>query len=55
MGLLGPILIFEGAGCVDELAEFDKIAWSDFGRRAASAQRSFKQLGFPQVVISRLN
>ena len=30
---------------MDELTEFDKIAWSDFGRRVAAARRAAARMG----------
>jgi hypothetical protein len=43
MGLLGSILIFERAGCVDELTEFDNpaasLGWTTRTRRSGAKRR----------------
>ena len=36
---------FGGVGCVGELTEFDKIAWSDFGRRERVGPKGCGQEG----------
>jgi hypothetical protein len=53
-GSSGDPFLLNGAGCVDELTEFDKIAGSDFGRaqRARRARARMARVD-PTLFVSR--